>query len=46
MTLEEVIITDREAIVLVEQLLKRGRLTTVQKIVFRQSWTGKTYLGM
>ena len=46
MTLEEVIITDREAIVLVEQLLKRGRLTTVQEIVFRQSWTGKTYLDM
>ena len=46
MTLEEVIIMDRESLVLVEQLLKRGRLTTVQEIVFRQSWTGQTYLDM
>ncbi|MUG91006.1 hypothetical protein F7734_00185 [Scytonema sp. UIC 10036] len=29
-----------EAIALVEQLLKRGRLTKVQEIVFRQSWYG------
>ena len=46
MNLEEATITASEAIVLVEKLLKRGRLTTVQEIVFRQSWTGQTYLDM
>ncbi|MGF2035134.1 MAG: NB-ARC domain-containing protein [Nostoc sp. CmiVER01] len=38
--------TVEEAIALVEQLLKRGRLTKVQEIVFRYSWEGKTYLEM
>lgn len=38
--------TVEEAIALVEQLLERGRLTKVQEIVFRQSWTGKTYLDI
>ena len=38
--------TVEEAIALVEQLLKRGRLTKVQEIVFRQSWAGQTYLDM
>ena len=46
MNLEEAMITASEAIVLVEKLLKRGHLTTVQEIVFRQSWTGQTYLDM
>jgi WD40 repeat protein len=38
--------TELEAIALVEKLLDWGRLTTVQKIVFSQSWEGKTYLDM
>jgi hypothetical protein len=38
--------TVEEAIALVEQLLERGRLTKVQEIVFRQSWTGKTYIDI
>jgi WD40 repeat protein len=38
--------TVEEAIVLVERLLERGRLTRVQEIVFRQSWDGKTYLDI
>jgi ATP-dependent Clp protease ATP-binding subunit ClpA len=38
--------TVEEAIALVEQLLVQGRLTKVQNIVFRQSWTGKTYSDM
>lgn len=33
-----------EAIALIEQLLERGRLSRVQEIVFRHSWSGKTYL--
>ncbi|MEH1818147.1 MAG: NB-ARC domain-containing protein [Nostoc sp.] len=36
--------TVEEAIALVEQLLKRGRLTRTQEIVFRYAWEGKTYL--
>jgi WD40 repeat protein len=38
--------TVEEAIALVEQLLKRGRLTKVQEIVFRASWAEQTYLDM
>ena len=38
--------TEEEAIALVEQILKRGRLTKVQEIVFRQSWVHKTYMEM
>lgn len=38
--------TIEEAIALVEQLLERGRLTKVQKMVFRYAWEGKTYLEM
>ncbi len=38
--------TVEEAITLVEQLLERGHLTKVQKIVFCQSWVGETYLDM
>jgi NB-ARC domain len=38
--------TDVETIALVEQLLQRGRLTTVQEIVFSESWAGQTYLDM
>ncbi|MDZ8050380.1 MAG: pentapeptide repeat-containing protein [Aulosira sp. ZfuVER01] len=38
--------TVEEAIALVEQLLKRGRLTRTQEMVFRFSWEGKTYLEM
>ncbi|PZV11636.1 MAG: hypothetical protein DCF22_14055 [Leptolyngbya sp.] len=33
-----------EAIALIERRLERGRLTKVQKIVFRQSWIDRTYL--
>lgn len=33
-----------DAIALVEQVLKQGRLTKVQEIVFRQCWEGKSYL--
>ncbi|MBW4616655.1 MAG: hypothetical protein KME21_26100 [Desmonostoc vinosum HA7617-LM4] len=35
--------TVEEAIALVEQLLKRGRLTRAQEAVFRHTWEGKTY---
>lgn len=35
-----------EAIALVEQVLEGGRLTTVQEIVFRYAWEGKTYREM
>lgn len=38
--------TVEEAIAIVEQLLKRGHLTKVQEIVFRQSWLGQTYLDI
>ncbi|MEH1796202.1 ATP-binding protein [Nostoc sp.] len=38
--------TVEEAIAIVERLLKRGRLTRAQEIVFRYSWEGKTYLEM
>jgi len=38
--------TEEEAISLVEQILKRGRLTKVQEIVFCQSWANKTYMEM
>ncbi|MBG1266617.1 hypothetical protein [Nostoc sp. WHI] len=38
--------TVEEAIALVERLLKRGRLTRAQEIVFRYTWEGKTYLDM
>jgi len=38
--------TVEEAIALVEQLLARGGLTKVQKIVFCQSWAGQTYFDM
>jgi hypothetical protein len=38
--------TVEEAIAIVERLLKRGRLTRVQDIVFRYAWEGKTYLEM
>ncbi|MHC5756387.1 WD40 domain-containing protein [Nostoc sp.] len=38
--------TVEEAIALVEQLLERGSLTKVQKMVFRYAWEGKTYLEM
>ncbi|MFM2061135.1 MAG: hypothetical protein RLZZ507_805 [Cyanobacteriota bacterium] len=38
--------TVEEAIAIVEQLLKRGHLTKVQEIVFRQSWIGQTYLDI
>ncbi|MBD2413878.1 hypothetical protein FACHB389_27170 [Nostoc calcicola FACHB-389] len=35
-----------EAIAIVEQLLKRGRLTKAQEAVFRHTWEGKTYSEM
>lgn len=35
--------TNEEALSLIEQLLKRGRLTRIQEIVFCQSWEEKTY---
>ncbi|QKQ75422.1 WD40 repeat domain-containing protein [Nostoc sp. TCL240-02] len=38
--------TVEEAIALVEELLERGHLTKVQKIVFCHSWAGQTYLDM
>ncbi|MDF5706161.1 MAG: NB-ARC domain-containing protein [Nostoc sp. S4] len=38
--------TVEEAIALVERLLKRGRLTKAQDLVFRYTWEGKTYLEM
>ncbi len=38
--------TDLEAIARIEQLLQRGRLTTVQEIVFSESWAGQTYLDI
>ncbi|MBD2136510.1 DUF4351 domain-containing protein [Anabaena sp. FACHB-1237] len=43
---EEEMLTVSEAIALVEQLLKRGRLTTIQEIVFSQSWKGETYFNI
>lgn len=36
--------TVEEAIAIVEQLLKQGRLNKVQEIVFRQSWLGHSYM--
>ncbi len=38
--------SSEEAIALVSRLLERGRLTTVQKIVFEQSWQGQKYSDM
>jgi WD40 repeat protein len=38
--------TENEAIALVTRLLEGRRLTTVQKIVFEQSWEGKKYSDM
>ena len=38
--------SSEEAIALVMRLLERGRLTTVQKIVFEQSWNGQKYSDM
>ncbi len=38
--------TEDEAIALVTQLLEWKRLTTVQKIVFEQSWQGQKYSDM
>lgn len=46
MTVEEGMPTASDAIALVEQLLERGRLTTVQNIVLCQSWEGQTYFDM
>ena len=38
--------SSEEAIALVTRLLERRRLTTVQKIVFEQSWQGQKYSDM
>jgi hypothetical protein len=46
MTVEEAMPAAGYAYALVEQLLERGHLTKVQKIVFCQSWAGHTYLDM
>jgi hypothetical protein len=37
-------ISCEEAVSLVEELLKRGCLTKIQEIVFRESWLGRNYL--
>lgn len=38
--------SEEEAIALVRKLLSQDSLTKVQEIVFRQSWSGQTYLDM
>lgn len=35
--------TVEDAIALVEQVLERGKLTTIQEAIFRGTWHGKTY---
>ncbi|MDB9489209.1 hypothetical protein PN478_01505 [Dolichospermum circinale CS-534/05] len=37
-------ISCKEAVSAVEELLKRGSLTKIQEIVFRESWLGRNYL--